>query len=237
MVFDPFAGIPLWIYQGLLVGVLSSVCVAATFVLAARVFPDGNETRDTWGSTEDRRRAEIRRYLDAIGERYTEDATVIGEHTEDATVDGEHVAFYLPQRDVAVTFDPRTFLALEDSSTYGILAEHELPGVALGSRLPFETPEISVGGAAGADRDSRASERERYRRLGRGVGQGRPPERERERAAAAFAVLGLPDSADAATVRRAYRDRVKEVHPDQGGDEDEFQKIRAAYDTARRHAS
>lgn len=221
MAFDAFAGVPEWIYQGVLVGVLSSVCVAATFVLAARVFPDGNETRGTWGSTEDRRRAEIRRYLDAIDERYT----------EDATVNGEGVAFYLPQRDVAVTFDARTFLALEHASTDGILVEHEMPGVALGHRLPFETPDVSVGEVGGGG----WSERARGRRFERGVGRRRGGER--ERAAAAFAVLGLPDSADAAAVRRAYRDRVKEVHPDHGGDEAAFQKVREAYDTARRHAS
>ena len=47
----------------------------------------------------------------------------------------------------------------------------------------------------------------------------------------ALAALGLDRGADQRAVRRAYRDRVKAVHPDaDGGDEDEFRRVRAAYE-------
>ena len=44
-----------------------------------------------------------------------------------------------------------------------------------------------------------------------------------------FDVLGLDDDADDADVERAYRERVKEAHPDQGGTVEEFQLVRRAY--------
>lgn len=47
----------------------------------------------------------------------------------------------------------------------------------------------------------------------------------------ALDVLEVGPDADAGTIRRAYRDRVKAVHPDtDGGDEDEFRRVRAAYE-------
>ena len=213
MAVDTFLALPRWVYVGVVVGALMSVGVAATFLVAARLFPDGNRTRGSPRSTEARRRAEIRRYLGAIDERYTEDATVAG----------ETVAFYLPGRDVAVTFDARTFLALERTPTHAVLAEHEMPGVALGHRLPFETPPVGgdgTGDGSGSDNGTTAG--------------GRRPSR--DPAEAAYAVLGVPNGAGEDVLRRAYRERVQEVHPDQGGDEEEFRKVREAYDTARRHA-
>ncbi|WP_160133098.1 J domain-containing protein [Halococcus salsus] len=53
---------------------------------------------------------------------------------------------------------------------------------------------------------------------------------------AAFAVLGLPVEASLADVRAAYREKVKEAHPDHGGDRDEFRRVREAYTTAKEHA-
>jgi hypothetical protein len=48
---------------------------------------------------------------------------------------------------------------------------------------------------------------------------------------AALNALDVAPDADAGTIRRAYRDRVKAVHPDaDGGDEDEFRRVRAAYE-------
>lgn len=210
MAVDSFLALPRWVYVGVVVGTLMSVVVAATFLLAWRYLPDGNRNRGTRRSTEERRRAEIRQYLDAIGERFTEDASVAG----------QTVAFYLPQRDVAVTFDARTFLALERAPSYGVLVEHEMPGIALGHRLPFETPDVAFRRAAAGSG-------------GRDESGGEPG---LDPATAAYAVLGLPSGASEDAVRRAYRERIKEVHPDQGGDEAEFRRVQEAYDTVRRHA-
>jgi hypothetical protein len=210
VVVESLLGLPRWLLLGVSVGALVSLVVAATFVVASRMFPDGNESRSTWPSSEGRRRAEIRRYLDAIGERFA----------EDTRAHGEPVAFYLPHRDVAVTFDARTFYALEHTSTYAILMEHEMPGIALGNRLPFETPDVEFG-------DTGRGSGHRSRRSNRSV----------DPAETAYAVLGLPSGASEDAVQQAYRRRVKEVHPDQGGDEAEFKRVREAYDTAKQHAS
>ncbi|HET7324607.1 MAG TPA: ferredoxin Fer [Halococcus sp.] len=44
-----------------------------------------------------------------------------------------------------------------------------------------------------------------------------------------FDVLGVGSDADDAVVEQAYRQRVKEAHPDHGGSASEFQLVRAAY--------
>jgi ferredoxin len=49
-------------------------------------------------------------------------------------------------------------------------------------------------------------------------------------------VLEVDPGADADTLRRAYRRRAKEAHPDQGGSVEEFQRVRAAYDAVREWA-
>lgn len=47
-------------------------------------------------------------------------------------------------------------------------------------------------------------------------------------------VLGVGPEADQAEIRSAYRNRVKEVHPDaDGGDEEAFKRLSAAYDRLR----
>jgi len=43
-------------------------------------------------------------------------------------------------------------------------------------------------------------------------------------------VLGVDADADAETVERAYRRRVKQVHPDRGGSVEAFRRVRAAYE-------
>lgn len=48
----------------------------------------------------------------------------------------------------------------------------------------------------------------------------------------AYRVLDLPPSSGADAVRAAYRSKVKEVHPDAtGGDEDRFKRVKEAYET------
>ena len=44
-----------------------------------------------------------------------------------------------------------------------------------------------------------------------------------------FRVLSLPYDADADAVRRAFRRRARETHPDRGGSADAFDRVRQAY--------
>lgn len=191
--------IPDWLLLGLLFGLLLSLAVASVFALGSRLFPD-RESRGETRSGETRRRMEIRQYLQAIDEPFAEDHFV-GTHT---------VAFYLPKRDVAITFDPRAFYAIERSSTHAVLVEHEMPGIYLGTRLPFETPETVLGSP---------DEEEQSRSI------------DIDRSSAALAVLGLPSNATEQQIKDAYREKVKAVHPDTGGDPEAFRQVNEAYAT------
>jgi DnaJ-domain-containing protein 1 len=197
--FVPFeAGIalPVWLLTGIVVGTVASVAAAGIFAAGERLFPsersDGRHV-----SSDGRRRTEIRAFLRAADERFHEDHEVAG----------TTVAFYLPERDVAITFDGHAYFRLDDADTFVVLCEHEMPGVNLGRRLPFEVDEGTVVGSPTSD----------------------PVD-------AAFAALGVSRNADAETVQAAYREQVKEVHPDQGGDEEAFKELREAYTTAKNHA-
>ncbi|WP_276258764.1 J domain-containing protein [Haloglomus litoreum] len=103
------------------------------------------------------------------------------------------------------------------------------------------------GQRRGADRRGRTRQRsrtggqrgeERHRDRGRrsrrtGPSQRRRARRERrgdQRARRARELLDVPADADAETIRRAYRDRVKEVHPDRGGDPELFKRVQWAYE-------
>lgn len=200
MLSEALAGLPGWLTLGLGLGFALSLCAACLFYAGGRLFPSapsGEPSR----SGDVRRETEMRRYLDAIGERYA----------EGTPVEGHTVEFYLPERDVAITFDPRAFYAIERSATHAVLVEHEMPGMYLGSRLPFETPDVEFG----------------------------PEEDESETqqpVAGAYAVLGLPSGASDDEVRRAYRQKVKEVHPDHGGSHDEFKQVQEAYAAAKGEA-
>jgi hypothetical protein len=191
---------PEWLVLGLGLGVAGTLVVAGLFVLANRVFPAKRPNRQATDGGEMRRRAELREYLTAIDEQFA----------ENHFVEGQHVAFYLPKRDVAITFDARAYYRIERSPTVPVLVEHEMPGVHLGARLPFETPEVNLGP---------------------------DPDEEPHPTVQAFSELGLAQSASLDDVKSAYRKRVKEVHPDHGGNEDEFKRVREAYTTAKQHAS
>ncbi|WP_134671332.1 J domain-containing protein [Halorussus marinus] len=53
-------------------------------------------------------------------------------------------------------------------------------------------------------------------------------------AAEAYRTLGLDADADEEAVREAYRERVKSVHPDrEGGDEEAFKRVNDAYERLR----
>lgn len=191
--------VPDWLLFGLLLGVTLSVAVASVFVLGSYLFPD-RASSGTIRSGETRRRTEIRQYLQAIDEPFAEDHFV-GDHT---------VAFYLPKRDVAITFDARAFYAIERASTHAVLVEHEMPGIYLGNRLPFETPDTAF--------DSRDED-------------GEKEEQSVDPSEAALAVLGLPSNATEQQIKNAYREKAKAVHPDTGGDPEAFQQVKDAYAT------
>jgi hypothetical protein len=195
---EALTGVPGWLSWGLGIGFALSLCAACLFYVGDRLFP--SVQRGGPDLTGDRRRvAEIREYLDLVGERYA----------EDIPVEGHTVEFYLPERDVAITFDARAFYAIEASGTHAVLVEHEMPGMHLGSRLPFETPEVGFEDPAADD-------------TGRST----------TTVDGAYAVLGLSTGASDEAVRRAYREKVKEVHPDQGGTHAEFRQVQEAYTTA-----
>jgi len=203
VVADITSIVPPWVLLGVALGAVASVFVAVAFYLGDRLLapgaPDAETERERAG--DERRRGEIRDYLTATGERFHE------RHG----FDGVTVPFYLPEREVAITFDAHDYFKLEGEGVYTVLCEHEMPGRGLGRRLPFEVDEPDWGPDP-AERGGRA-----------------PVD-------AAFAELGVPTNADASEVKRAYRERVKETHPDQGGDEEAFQRVREAYATARNHA-
>ncbi len=70
---------------------------------------------------------------------------------------------------------------------------------------------------------------ERRQRAGGRRRQQRPPSRPTPREASQ--VLGVAVDADDSTIKRAYRERIKEVHPDaDSGDEEEFKRVQNAYE-------
>jgi len=188
---------PGWLAWGLGITGVVTVVVAALFVVGERLFPTEPVTPAGERSGEWKRRREIREYLRAIGEPFAEDHFVAG----------THVAFYLPQRDVAVTFDAPAYFRIRNAETFVVLAEHEMPGRALGGRLPFETP---------APEDLFADD-----------------EDDEQSVADAFDTLGVPRGASDDELRAAYRERVKEAHPDHGGDQESFERVREAYAAAQ----
>jgi hypothetical protein len=197
---------PGWLELGLAIAGVVSVVVAALFVVGERLFPTEPVTPARESSGEWKRRREIREYLRAIDEPFAEEHFVAG----------THVAFYLPGRDVAITFDAPAYFRIRNSQTNVVLAEHEMPGRHLGGRLPFETPDAAE------------------------VFDEEPEEDEDGDAVSvrrAFETLGLPVSASESEVKAAYRERVKDVHPDHGGDQETFERVRKAYAAARQETS
>ncbi|TQQ83119.1 J domain-containing protein [Halonotius terrestris] len=187
----------MWLVLGLALGVAASVLVAAIFYAGEKLFPTTEPPRDGPDRGSLRRHAEIRQYLSAIGEPYIEEY-------EQA---GLTIALYLPDRDVAITFDPRVLFGLEDAATHVILCEDEMPAANLGKRLPFEVPDAP-----------------------------RQPPKSNDPVTAAYEYLGLTNDASATEIQQAYRTQVKEVHPDRGGTDEEFKQLQEAYTKAKNDA-
>lgn len=108
---------------------------------------------------------------------------------------------------------------------------------ASGSRRRRDGPEERGGFGAGpregfqSERGRRARERwERRRERGRRAGGGDGPGATELSRAEAYRRLGLEDGADQREVKRAYHEKVKEVHPDRGGDEEAFKDVTEAYE-------
>lgn len=214
--------LPQWLVSGLLLGVAASVVVAAVFALGERYIPDPEPSGRRVGGAR-RQRAAIRAFFEEIGEPFY----------EDYEVGYTRVAFYLPERDVAITFDPRAFLRLDDTDTFVILCEHELRIATLARRLPFDVGRPSDGRSSGRRRSDRRTRGRRTSR-NRRVATERPPQG--KTVDDAFDTLGLASDADEDAVKSAYRKQVKEVHPDQGGSQEEFQRLQDAYATAKEYA-
>jgi len=217
---DPIGTLPDWLLAGVALGALVALGFAAVFAVGVRAFPDPEGRATPHEGGERRRREEVRRYLSSIDEPYLEDHVVAGRPT----------AFYLPERGVAITFDARDYFRFERAGVRAVLLEYELPGAGLGSRLPFETPDPEPGAGSGPGNGATRGRGSRWRR------RVHDAEAKVTAADSAFATLGLAVGASEAAVREAYRERVKDVHPDHGGDVESFRRLREAYTVARERA-
>jgi hypothetical protein len=119
---------------------------------------------------------------------------------------------------------------------------------------PFRKPDAASGGARSYDEALRDAQTAAGRQLTlidahwarawQGVLRGEPPAAPREPgpkrarsagvatapAGSAWAALGLAPGAPSSEVKRAYRKRALETHPDQGGDAEAFQIVQRAYE-------
>ncbi len=129
------------------------------------------------------------------------------------------------------------------------------------TRTPFRRPDASHGGAASMDEARREAERAagralreldfRWANAWNRILRGQAPFTPRDLAAldgapraprpapppgstprSVWSVLGVERLASPDEIKRAFRRRALETHPDQGGDAAEFRAVRAAYDEA-----
>lgn len=91
-------------------------------------------------------------------------------------------------------------------------------------RGPFD------GGPFGGRRERRRRRQRRGERI-------RPPNGDDgPTLAEAYDRLGLTPDAEMGEVKATYREKVKDAHPDSGGDEERFKQVTEAYDTIRERA-
>ena len=48
-----------------------------------------------------------------------------------------------------------------------------------------------------------------------------------------YEVLGVSKTASDAEIKKAYRNKARSLHPDQGGDEEQFKELTAAYEVLK----
>lgn len=181
--------LPSWLIDGVLLGLVAAAGVLGVYLIGMRWFDLGQPARDQY-DPDGLRRAEVRAYLIAIGETAVESLEIGGIPTD----------FWLPKRQVAITFDADAYFRLRDAGVTAVLLEHEVPGDRIGPRLPFETPSLS--GSSGQTPGDRW----------------------------AYETLRVSTGATEEAIDRAYRARIKAVHPDQGGDADELIAVIRAYE-------
>jgi len=96
------------------------------------------------------------------------------------------------------------------------------------SRLEFEGAHAFRGG--GTFRGQRGQRNQRPGGAGNGRERGADDGTLRHAAEGYFAALGLTSRASLADVKAAYRERVKQYHPDQGGTVQDFLRVQEAYE-------
>jgi hypothetical protein len=103
----------------------------------------------------------------------------------------------------------------------------ETGGFGAGPREEWTAP-----GGRGGRRQARGQQTGRQRQRAGQQRQRRAPRADDGPSRAeAYRILGLDSDADESAVKEAYRRKVKEVHPDtDGGDEERFKKVNRAYE-------
>ncbi|MFB6083444.1 MAG: J domain-containing protein [Halorientalis sp.] len=97
----------------------------------------------------------------------------------------------------------------------------ETGGFGAGPREEWTAP-----GGRGGQRRQRAGQRRQRQRQRQAPSADDGPSR-----AEAYRILGLDTDADESEIKAAYRRKVKDVHPDtEGGDEERFKQVNAAYE-------
>lgn len=119
------------------------------------------------------------------------------------------------------------------------------------SEDPFRKPDASQGGARTRDQAKREAEKAagrslveiepRFARAWTRILIGEPPWSDRKGRQAhggevpnpsVWAILGITSKATDTEIKRAFRKRALETHPDQGGDAEAFRAVKEAYEKA-----
>jgi len=128
------------------------------------------------------------------------------------------------------------FLAIPFAATTYLMWHHSTGRIEERARREARASRASAGrrerrapgGFGAAARGAASGARASGRRTGAPAADAGPSRRE------AYETLGLDPDASDDEVRRAYRSKVKEVHPDaDGGDEEAFKRVNRAYERLR----